>query len=295
MYEKLEACLNEMPQKLAQALRPIVLAEKFEAVITAEQFDQVLKESGMEDAELRIALLPLAASYAITPISKFNVGALSRGLSGNIYFGANLEITGVQLNQTIHAEQSSMAHAWVCGEKGIKDITINYSPCGHCRQFMQELTTADELMIQLPSEQSHALSYYLPNAFGPKDLGVDERLLGDHDNKLKVSDFSPLATEACIAANKSHAPHSNSPAGMALKVVDGRVFTGMYAENAAYNPSLPALQVALVNLIMAGYRFHEISEAALVERKDATISNIEATEATLLAINKDVYLEYVQV
>ena len=295
MYEKLEACLNGMPEKLAQALRPIVLGDKFEAMFTAEQFDEILKETEMEDAELRLALLPLAACYAITPISKFNVGAISRGLSGNIYFGANMEMNGVQMNQTIHAEQSSIAHAWVCGETGLKDITINYTPCGHCRQFMKELSTADDLIIQLPENDPHSLEHYFPNAFGPADLGVEIRLMAERNNKLKISDFSPLVTEACVAANKSYAPHSDSPAGVALKTIDGRVFTGMYAENAAFNPSLPALQVALVNLVMAGYQFYEIKEAALVERKGAAISNIEATEATLLAINKDVYLEYVQV
>lgn len=295
MYEKLEACLNEMPQKLAQSLRPIVLDDTFEAMFSAEQFDQILAETQMDDAELRLALLPLAACYAITPISHFNVGAIARGLSGNIYFGANMEMNGVQLNQTIHAEQSSIAHAWVCGEKGLKDITINYTPCGHCRQFMKELSTADDLSIQLPENDPHALAHYLPNAFGPGDLGIEVRLMAERNNRLKISDFSPLVTEASIAANKSYAPHSNSPAGIALKTVDGRIFSGMYAENAAFNPSLPALQVALVNLVMAGYKFYEIREAALVECKGAASSNIEATEATLLAINKDVYLEYVQV
>lgn len=295
MYEKLEACLNGMPEILAQALRPIVLADTFEAMFTVDQFDQILKETGMEDAELRLALLPLAACYAITPISKFNVGAISRGVSGNIYFGANLEMDGVQLNQTIHAEQSSIAHAWVCGEKGIKDITINYTPCGHCRQFMKELCTADELTIQLPGDVPHPLDEYFPNGFGPADLGVEIRLMADRNNRLEISDFSPLAKEASIAANKSYAPHSNSPAGIALEMVDGRIFDGMYAENAAFNPSLPALQVALVNMIMAGYNFSEIKKASLVESKDAHISNVEATEATLLAINKDVNLEFVKV
>lgn len=295
MYEKLEICLNGMPEKLADALRPLVLSSEFEAMFTAEQFEEMMQESGMNDTDLRLALLPLACCYSITPVSKFNVGAVARGVSGNIYFGANMEIPGVQLNQTVHAEQSSIAHAWVCGEEGIKDITINYSPCGHCRQFINELSTAKDLAIQLPSDLSHPLSYYLPDSFGPDDLGVSSRLLEKRNNKLKVSEFSPLIHDASVAANKSYAPYSNSPAGVALRTVDGRVFTGMYAENAAFNPGLPALQVALINLTMAGYRFYEISEAALVERKDAILSNIEETEATLLAVNKDIYLEYVQI
>ncbi len=59
--------------------------------------------------------------------------------------------SGAQLGQTVHAEQSAISHAWMKGEEGLSDITINFSPCGHCRQFMNELTTAKELKVQLHS------------------------------------------------------------------------------------------------------------------------------------------------
>ena len=62
-------------------------------------------------------MLPLAAACAVTPVSRFNVGAVAHGLSGNLYFGANMEFCHVPLQQTVHAEQSAITHAWLRGEK----------------------------------------------------------------------------------------------------------------------------------------------------------------------------------
>jgi cytidine deaminase len=62
-------------------------------------------------------------------------------VSGNLYFGANMEFPGTTLQQTLHAEQSAVSHAWLRGEKQLTAITVNYTPCGHCRQFMNELNS----------------------------------------------------------------------------------------------------------------------------------------------------------
>ena len=61
------------------------------------------------------------------------------GESGDFYFGANQEFQGSSMAQTIHAEQSAISHAWLRNESRITDIVVNYTPCGHCRQFMNEL------------------------------------------------------------------------------------------------------------------------------------------------------------
>lgn len=54
----------------------------------------------------------------VCPISEFYVGAIVRGISGRLYLGANMEFTGAQLGQTVHAEQCAISHAWMKGEKG---------------------------------------------------------------------------------------------------------------------------------------------------------------------------------
>ncbi len=177
MTDRFDSALADTPEHIATFLKPILTAPDFDATLSKEQFEKLQALSGLDDSELRVALLPFAAAYSYAPISEFFVGAIVRGLSGRLYFGANMEIIGAQLGQTVHAEQSAISHAWMKGETGLKDITINYSPCGHCRQFMNELTTADSLVVQLPQRDEMTLQEYLPESFGPKDLGITDALM----------------------------------------------------------------------------------------------------------------------
>ena len=62
-------------------------------------------------------------------------------------------------------------------------------------------------------------------------------------------------------------------------------------ENAAYNPSLSPLQVALVALILAGDDFSAISQVCLVEVRGAVISQKGVTEAVLSTIAPGVTLQ----
>lgn len=86
-------------------------------MITASQVESLKQATGMSDSELAFALLPMAAACSLAPISKFYVGAVARGVSGNLYFGANMEFLGAPMQQTIHAEQCAVTHAWLRGEK----------------------------------------------------------------------------------------------------------------------------------------------------------------------------------
>ncbi|MGB2080095.1 MAG: cytidine deaminase, partial [Vibrio sp.] len=263
------------------------------AHICAQQFADLVKKSGLEPKALKLALLPVAASFGHTPLSKFHVGAVVEGQSGNIYLGANMEFTGVQLGQTIHAEQSAISHAWMHGETGITDITINYTPCGHCRQFMNELVTAKALKIQLPDRDAMSLDVLLPESFGPSDLNIKERLMDQHRLNCSLDGVSADISMAIEALNQSHAPYTNNYAGVTLRTRDGWIAQGSYAENAAYNPSLPPLQVALNMVRLSGYEFNEITHAALAEAAKAPISHLAETQATLEMINPDIPLEYV--
>ena len=293
MHTKVMDALGALPADLASAIKPVLEAENFDATLSPEVFAQLMSQTNMTDSELRVALLPLAAAYSLAPISNFYVGAIVRGQSGTLYFGANMEFVGACLSQTVHAEQSAISHAWVKGETGISDITINYSPCGHCRQFMNELTTAKELVVQLPEREAKSLQEYLPESFGPADLNITDALLTRVDNGIETEASEELVQLACQAANRAHAPYTKNFSGVALKAKDGRTFIGMYAENAAFNPSLPPLQVALINMNMAGYPLAEIEEAALVEKADSTISHLSDTQTTLEALNPDIPLSYV--
>ena len=90
----------------------------------------------------------------------------------NLVFWCQYGIYWCDNAATVHAEQSAISHAWLSGEKALAAITVNYTPCGHCRQFMNELNSGLDLRIHLPGREAHALRDYLPDAFGPKDLEI---------------------------------------------------------------------------------------------------------------------------
>ena len=92
---------------------------------------------------------------------------------------------------------------------------------------------------------------------------------------------------AAEAASHSYAPYSHSYAGVALRTHDGHIFSGRYAENAAFNPSLPPLQSALIMLRMAGFAPENIQAVALVESQHGQISHRSATQALLSAYGID--------
>ena len=227
-------------------------------------------------------LLPEAAKLAKPPVSNFRVGCVSRGLSGALYFGTNLEFAGEALSFTVHAEQSSVTNAWMNGEEGIDLIAVNAAPCGYCRQFLNELITADRLTVAMPKE-TRALSELLPSAFGPRDLGVQGGLMQRILHGLTIDSRDELARAALTAANRSYAPYSKSYAGVALRTAGQRVFTGAYAENAAFNPSMSPLEVALSRLNLAGESFDAIEDAVLVH---VDSMHTEATRVVLKAVSK---------
>ena len=63
-------------------------------------------------------------------------------------------------------------------EKIVK-IAITHAPCGHCRQFMNELRDAKDIQILLPGMAAMRLEELLPKAFGPLDLEVP----GDEEHR----------------------------------------------------------------------------------------------------------------
>lgn len=273
-----------LPVSLQSALEPILCHDDFPAMFSADQVSLIKLQTGLDDAALAFALLPLAAACSVAPISKFYVGAVARGVSGNLYFGANMEFRGVSMQQTVHAEQSAVTHAWLRGESRLESITVNYTPCGHCRQFMNELNSGTSLKIHLPNRAVASLGEYLPDSFGPRDLEIATLLMDEVDHGYQLEANSSLAMQALAACNQSHAPYSHSHSGIALKSVNGQVFTGRYAENAAFNPSLPPLQAALIVLNLSGEDCTQIKQAVLIERRDPLVSQYDATRATLAAL-----------
>lgn len=105
-------------------------------------------------------------------------------------------------------------------------------------------------------------------------------------------DDEELIQQALRAMNISHSPYTQNFSGVALKMRSGAIYLGAYAENAAFNPSLPPLQVALAQAMMMGESFEDIEAAALVESATGKISHLADTQATLEVINPDIPLSY---
>jgi len=284
MHPRFQTAFGELPATLQSALLSYMDAPGFPAMFKAEQVEAIKQRCGLDDDALAFALLPLAAACSLAPISQFYVGAIARGQSGNLYFGANMEFSGAPMQQTIHAAQWAVTHAWLRGESALVSITVNYTPCGHCRQFMNELNSGSDLKIRLPGREPATLGDYLPDAFGPKDLDIATLLMDRVDHGFQLALTDELEQAALAAANQSHAPYSNAHSGVALEAEDGTIYTGRYAENAAFNPSLPPLQAALILMNVSGGDCQKVSRAVLAEPESAILTQWDATRATLAAL-----------
>lgn len=265
-------------------------------LIPAGDVDAATNALGISKADLMLRLLPQAAAYARVPISGFHVGAIAEGLSGALYFGTNIEFEGLPLSASIHGEQCAINHALLSGETGLRSIAVNAAPCGYCRQFMNELSTAESLLIRLQDQPAAPLASFLPSAFGPADLGIEDRLMRPSDHALSSDRPAPLFARARDAANSSYAPYSGNASGVALELRDGRIIEGRYSENAAYNPSMSPMQSAIAHMTMKsepGER-PEIAAAALVERR-THVSQKDVTEQVLASVAPGVALGYLAV
>lgn len=117
------------------------------AILPPEVMLRLHEVSGLSPQQLTLTLLPVAA-HSLTRVSqKFHVGAIAGGVRSLLSPVPTWSLPQ-SLNQTIRAEQCAINHAWLRNETGLL-MTINASPCGHCRQFMNETTTAQTLRIYL--------------------------------------------------------------------------------------------------------------------------------------------------
>jgi cytidine deaminase len=288
-------------------------SENNRGVLPAEAVAR-LAVSPAKIGRLMMRLLPLAEEYAVAPVSGYQVGAVAagmpRGSDGwcNLYLGANFELEHSALSFTTHAEQAAVNNAWLNGEHGIQMLAVSAAPCGYCRQFLYELTTAQQLSILIPKRKgsltyrSAPLTTLLPDAFGPADLKITGGLMDPRTGAHKLSltnrsRIDSVIAAALDAASRSYAPYSTGNsfnyAGVAVQMDDGAIYAGRQAENAAHNPSLSPLQSALafMNLSRPLTATRAVKRCALVE-VPSLASQRTVTQAALAAWAPAVKLEY---
>ncbi|KAK8550306.1 hypothetical protein V6N12_039022 [Hibiscus sabdariffa] len=258
-------------------------------VIDSAEAEQMAKQSGQTVLQLLPSLVKSAQILARPPISKYHVGAVGMGSSGRIFLGVNLEFPGLPLNQTVHAEQFLITNLSLNAEPRLKYLAVSAAPCGHCRP--------DDCCNDKDQEFT-PLSHFLSHRFGPDDLLEKDAplLLESHRNGLsfrsnlcndKIDGGDDLKHAALEAANMSHAPYSGCPSGVALLDVEGKIYKGSYMESAAYNPSLPPAQAALVAYVAScgGGGYERIVGAVLVEKEDAVIKQEHTSRLLLQCIS----------
>ncbi len=287
--------LPKFSEKSRALLRQLIQDSSYSGQIPPEAVSALKENENVTVDQLMVELLPLAQSYSRAPISNFFVGVVVRGASGGLYTGANIEIPGQCLGFAVHAEQSALSSAYMHGEQSVTALAVGGAPCGHCRQFINEMSPDGEILILTPNHGPAKLSTILPSAFGPAALGMTHGALPLEEKKLALlKDSADALTLAALdAARKSYAPYSKSPAGVAVRGSRGRIYRGSYIENVAFNPSLSPLQTALPAMIAAGEPYSAISAITLVEVEGAKISQRTVTEAVRGAIAPGVKLEVV--
>jgi cytidine deaminase len=154
---------------------------------------QAKKFGDLSDSERRLIVNARDTSMnAYAPYSGFAVGAAVRTKSGEIFTGANLENAAYGLGMC--AEVAAITKANSSGDYNIeaiavvghkftdpKDASQVVTPCGRCRQLIFEASQIAKTDIKVFScsgdfEQIReaAISEMLPEAFGPKNLGLED-------------------------------------------------------------------------------------------------------------------------
>ena len=293
--ETLRKLLPKFNDKSRNLLLRLLDDPGFSGQISAADAANLARSEGTNIDNLMLELLPLARNFSRPPISNYLVGVVARGDSGSLFLGANIEITGHSLGFSVHGEQSALSNLYMHAERGVSAIAVTAAPCGHCRQFMYEMSPDGQIEILVAGKPAVKLSSLLPAAFGPRDLGATAGALPVKKVELTLAKESSdaLTIEGLEAARISYAPYTKAHSGVAIATKAGRIFQGAYIENAAFNPSLSPFQAALAALIVAGEQYAGISRVTLVEVEGAPINQKAVTEAVLGAIAPAVRLEVV--
>lgn len=121
----------------------------------------------------------LARTKAYAPYSKFLVGAALLCKDGTVFHGANVENSSYPL--CMCAERNALYHAYMNGYQKddfaalalVGDTDHPISPCGACRQVMQELLPIDAVIIMANIKGEVKITNMkelLPFAFDKEDL-----------------------------------------------------------------------------------------------------------------------------
>ena len=272
-------------QKIEAALAELEESEKIKLISELKDADFSGQINSVTSARAK-DLLELATCFSVAPISDFNVGAIAVGKSGKLYLGANMEFQGVPLSASLHAEQSAILNAWMHEEREVVTLHVSETPCGHCRQFMRELSNSSALKIHCKG-QTFQIEDLLPGAFG-ENREIGHGLLDSTTTNLESLKTKPKtqAQLAINAAQRSYAPYSQSPEGFVAQCLDGHFFSGRTAESIAFNPSVSGVVVALNQRNLSSSRSVAITACTQAKLATALSSPLAQAKAIIKHISE---------
>lgn len=124
-----------------------------------------------------VAMARAAQQNAYAPYSDFQVGACLRADDGSLHAGANVENAAYPQGQC--AEASAIGAMIAAGARKIVEVVVIgngdglCTPCGGCRQRLNEFATPDTPVHVCGPEgvrKTFTLGELLPGAFGPNNL-----------------------------------------------------------------------------------------------------------------------------
>ena len=250
----------------------------FDGSFPKEIIDELIaiKKCPTENESIIYALTPLmymASLYAKCKCSKFPVGGCCYSkASGKAYIGFNMEADKQWIQYTVHGEQCTINNAFIHGETQIDILVISFTPCGFCRQFLNQLKNREELLIHIITiNKTVTLPEILPFDFRPSDLPEIEfpntnefsvNITGDEIDKKYID-------SVVESAKKSRLDNLLCYLGVGLLTKENELFVGNYIENCAHNPSFHPMNGAISQLLLNGKEVEDVTHVILVEYEKA--------------------------
>lgn len=249
--------------------------------LSADKRQAIESECQVSTQELLRLAVHVARPRARVPVSGYCVGSAGLTEDGEIFLGVNLEYASGPLAQTIHSEQFLLSYSRASSASPLTMLAVSAPPCGHCRQFLREADPDGKMCLLIADDPAVAIAELLPRAFTPRDLGVTDPF---YANPLAVYPEHDIATVARLASDVAYTPYSGSLAGAAVRTIHGQVHGGSALENAAYNPTLPPLQAALIAFHAEGStRVEELDEVVICQ-KDGLVDYVPQARILALAL-----------
>ena len=262
------------------------------SVVPALSVADLVRRHGLEsERELALLALPVAREMARPPISGYRVAAVGiEAGTGDLLLGANLEFPGADLGATIHAEGFVGLRARRRGQTLAVLALGEAHPCAFCRQLLAEAEDADALrLVDLLGHELRLTDLY-PWAFRPGALDMAGDVPGRVAwPRLALSDAArdvpaDVAELLVEVGRNAHAPYSGAPSAVVVRTGDGGLFAAGCLESVAYNPSVSALQAALVEAVAAGAEPGAIAEGWLGRTAGGSVDPESGFRALLRAV-----------